>query len=525
MAITDLVYSDDVGTTAEVVGEEAPSATGGGVFDRSAPLIFDLEIEEISAHSITLTWKTSESAKGRVEYVEAGSDNVLEKAEEIYFVKHETVLDGLSDSTTYQFRIVQIDHSGNESVTDWVEVTTMPPPDTSPPSNVRALTATVVDGAIQLSWVNPVEEDFFVVRIEKCFSGYCHIPGTGVLVFEGSVEQVLDSAVQQGTDYFYTAFSYDSSWNASSGAIVSARIEREAVEPEVIVKPEDTETGAQEEVSEEPVEAPSQPIDEALDEPSEIIARPTDEFPEEAEESLPEPIEYEFPASAISANAAVNTVSLYYDPDQGMHIFRNSAFVISLAANALPAGVLIPTFELNGSQYMLRYRKERGAYEVEIVSPSVAGAFKGELQVPLVNGSELRETIALEVASFGEVFEVHGKRAWPVAGASVTLYTEGDGGLTIWPAEKFNQTNPQQIDDRGVFGFIVPAGTYALRVDADGYVSEQLATRYITDNIINDKVRLTPVVNKICTLLLDIFKALIIFLNILFKITLISYAI
>ncbi|MDR1322682.1 MAG: cell wall-binding repeat-containing protein [Gracilibacteraceae bacterium] len=57
-----------------------------------------------------------------------------------------------------------------------------------------------------------------------------------------------------------------------------------------------------------------------------------------------------------------------------------------------------------------------------------------------------------------------------IAGAEVTLYYKKDDGTwDIWPAENFDQINPQYTDTEGNYGWMVPEGTYEVRVKMAGY--------------------------------------------------------
>jgi hypothetical protein len=93
--------------------------------------------------------------------------------------------------------------------------------DGTPPANVSSFTASVADGSVSLSWVNPTS-DFAGVSILRKTGSYPTSPTDGTLVYDNTGTSYQDTNLTNGTTYYYTAFSRDIVVNYSSGAQVSA---------------------------------------------------------------------------------------------------------------------------------------------------------------------------------------------------------------------------------------------------------------------------------------------------------------
>jgi len=94
--------------------------------------------------------------------------------------------------------------------------------DTTPPANISNFDAYSKDSQIALRWNNPKDNDFAGVMITRSETFYPENPYDGFLVYDGRGEYFIDSNLNNGQRYYYTAFSYDEIGNLSSGAIVSA---------------------------------------------------------------------------------------------------------------------------------------------------------------------------------------------------------------------------------------------------------------------------------------------------------------
>ena len=132
-------------------------------------------------------------------------------------VKTTTYTDtALTDGTTYYYTVRSVDLVGNASTnTDQHSAVPYFTPDTTPPAaptNVTA-TATGVSGQLRVTWSNPADSDFDHVRIYRSTAA-----GTlgSVVVDNVKTTTYTDTALTDGTTYYYTVRSVDLVGNAST---------------------------------------------------------------------------------------------------------------------------------------------------------------------------------------------------------------------------------------------------------------------------------------------------------------------
>jgi len=91
-------------------------------------------------------------------------------------------------------------------------------PDMSPPTEIDDFTATPGDGQVSLSWTNPFDdEDWIGTLILRRTDRYSYSYSDGTLIYNGlDGGTYTDIDVSNGTTYYYTGFSYDSSGNYSA---------------------------------------------------------------------------------------------------------------------------------------------------------------------------------------------------------------------------------------------------------------------------------------------------------------------
>lgn len=116
-----------------------------------------------------------------------------------------------------------------------------------------------------------------------------------------------------------------------------------------------------------------------------------------------------------------------------------------------------------------------GIYTAKIQAPVPAGQYKiltiMDYQDPN-RGSRQVELVAV-VDPEGRVYENVGGQQLIVSGAKVTLFqfNSDKQKYEIWPAKDFLQTNPVTTDVKGIYSFLVPDGTYYIKVEAPGYLA------------------------------------------------------
>jgi hypothetical protein len=120
---------------------------------------------------------------------------------------------GLNSDTSYSIRVTSVDTSNNESLGQIISVKTNIPPDVTAPSNVTNLTAKPTFKSVSLSWTNPPETDFAMVKIYE--NG----------VYQKSVTASEESTalfdnLDSETSYTFKVTSIDNTGNESVGSSI-----------------------------------------------------------------------------------------------------------------------------------------------------------------------------------------------------------------------------------------------------------------------------------------------------------------
>lgn len=105
-----------------------------------------------------------------------------------------------------------------------VQVTYPTPQDidaTDPIENFKVVSST--KSKISLSWENPEDSDFDLVKILRSDDAYPKTSNEGVEIYSGDDEKTTDTNLDPGTTYYYTAFAYDTSENESDSATVKGK--------------------------------------------------------------------------------------------------------------------------------------------------------------------------------------------------------------------------------------------------------------------------------------------------------------
>lgn len=196
--------------------------------DATAPAIMNAAVQDITANSATVTWTTDEPATSQVEFGQTSAYGVNTTKNETLLTNHQQVILGLSEGTTYHFRIKSIDGSGNTAASGDASFSTSPSEtvDSTPPGDITQFAASGGNGQIVLSWLNPSDSDFAGVRIRYRTD---HFPtdindGTPFGDISGEPEaemRVTHSNLSEGVTYYYLASSYDDSGNFQTTVFVS----------------------------------------------------------------------------------------------------------------------------------------------------------------------------------------------------------------------------------------------------------------------------------------------------------------
>ncbi|RME92537.1 MAG: hypothetical protein D6767_03010 [Candidatus Hydrogenedentota bacterium] len=126
---------------------------------------------------------------------------------------------GLTNGTEYYYAVFTYDNQGNYSQGVTVGAT----PQDAAPDNVSNLTITVGESQLTLSWTNPSNSDFAGVKVVRKTGGYAASVSDGTLVYDGTGTTFTDTGLTNGTQYYYSVFSYDMTGNLSPGAVINAK--------------------------------------------------------------------------------------------------------------------------------------------------------------------------------------------------------------------------------------------------------------------------------------------------------------
>jgi fibronectin type 3 domain-containing protein len=128
---------------------------------------------------------------------------------------------GLTNGTTYSYKVSAVDTTGNESAQS-TEVSGSPVgsgADTNAPSPPTGLTATASDRAIVLNWNDSGEADLANYKVFRSFSG-----GAYVHIVTRVVSDYVDGALTNGIEYFYKLKAVDTSGNESGFSSIASAI-------------------------------------------------------------------------------------------------------------------------------------------------------------------------------------------------------------------------------------------------------------------------------------------------------------
>ncbi len=217
---------DGTGNTA-MSGDK--TFTTGVASDNTGPVISSVTVQNISASNATLTWTTDEPATSQIEFGPSASYGASTTKNETLQMSHNQIITGLTENTSYHFRVKSTDGSGNLSTTSDASFQTAAAEtgDTTPPGDIQSFTAVGGSRQVALSWINPEDSDFVGVRIRYRTDRFPTDINDGQLLGDISGApsagiSTTHTGLADGSTYFYLAASYDDSGNFQSTVFVSA---------------------------------------------------------------------------------------------------------------------------------------------------------------------------------------------------------------------------------------------------------------------------------------------------------------
>lgn len=179
--------------------------------DDTAPVITDTIYEEnVTSSSAAINWTTDERSTSQVEYGTDTSYGSSTATDSTLVTVHSQDLTGLSPSTTYHYRVVSTDSSGNTTHSTDQTFTTAEVDTTSPViSNIQV--SSVTDTAVTVTWTTDEPSTSQVSYGMTPSFGYAEpqSPDTNMV----TSHSVTISGLASSTSYYFGVLSEDSSGN------------------------------------------------------------------------------------------------------------------------------------------------------------------------------------------------------------------------------------------------------------------------------------------------------------------------
>lgn len=196
--------------------------------------IYDINIQVTKTNAI-ISWVTNKKVSATLEWGKT-TEFMQGKTKEVQKnTQHQTTITNLNPETIYYFKISATDNYGhkaeskiktfitlkNEEKIDQEENDII---DTHAPANITNFQATPQIDSIELTWTNPIDNDFLAVKILRSNEFYPTNINNGIRIYNGEKENYIDKNIEINKVYYYTAFAYDNDSNYASGAIAFAAI-------------------------------------------------------------------------------------------------------------------------------------------------------------------------------------------------------------------------------------------------------------------------------------------------------------
>jgi cysteine-rich repeat protein len=449
---------------------------------------------------------------------------------------------GLSNGTLYYYKAFTFDAVPNFSSGTEASATPVAPADTTAPGPVTNFVATAGDAIVQLTWANPTAGDWLGTRVLRKTGSNPTGPSDGIIIFDGVGDNKLDTALANGTAYYYGAYAYDAALNFATPAFVNATPSAGAPPPPALsctdsdggknyeVQGTVTVNGTQNfsdicadvsTVQENFCDAGSQSVEShacgtgykcsggrcvadtfvptaevcgngscaetenSLNCPSDCPVAPTQPPIVPTEPTVPQIERLDVDDLRFFATNA--HIQLRVSGGR-LRMYTKAAFTVMIPDPSIRKEIKSAFVNFAGSAYAMR---QTASFEATVSTPTTAGPNPMSVVVNYSDNSSDVIDLTVDVVPRGRVKEdASGQPS--IAGARVTLLVDtGGGNFGLWNGASSGQQNPQTTDEAGLYGFIVPAGTYKLVAEKDGYNTKStLAFPVTTENVITTELSL-----------------------------------
>ena len=366
--------------------------------------------------------------------------------------------------------------------------------DITAPVNVSSLKAKPKNKKIKLSWSNPKDDDFAGVKINRSQESYALNPNEGEVIYNGSGAFFVDANLENKINYFYTVFSYDQAGNYSSGAITFA-IPQSSFDPKIPEIPKVPEEVTPEIPPEISPEIPPEIIPLIPLPPQPPIVPISPFVPEEK-------IKLSDFSLKIKTDTGIIPLEISDQKPQeigGIKIIKDAPLAVSIPADKFKKEVKIITASIadniSSSSYLLKLNEKTKSFETVIPTPLKKGKYNLILTVIYEDGTSDNVSVEILIDTYGYIYEKIKNQELRITNAVVSLFylNPRTDKYELWPAEKYNQKNPQTTDETGEYFFMVPKGRYYLEVAKENCYSQKTAEFEVIDEIVNINIELEEI--------------------------------
>jgi hypothetical protein len=210
------------GTAIVIIGSEAGCSTCADALrlvhintptDSTPPVISNIQVTSVSDTTAEVTWTTDEPSDSIVQYgTTSGSYPSSENSPNLV-TSHSITLTGLTDNTTYYFRVGSTDGSGNgPTISSESGFTTNPALDTTAPtiSNVQVTSITQTTATISWTTNEPSDSEVQYDSASRLWGSYPWGENDNNLVTSHSI---ILTGLEADTTYYFRVGSTDGSGN------------------------------------------------------------------------------------------------------------------------------------------------------------------------------------------------------------------------------------------------------------------------------------------------------------------------
>lgn len=185
-----------------------------------------------------------------------------------------------------------------------------------------------------------------------------------------------------------------------------------------------------------------------------------------------EPSSFEVPVNSLAASL------LFTDPAFSRPVKNESALaVLENISNNSESGEGVEKVEEELVLVEFEYTDPDGdgIYTADLKTPVVGGEYEVvvvmDYEDPKLEKKEIRLITVIDPE--GYIYEKQNGKETRIPGAIVSLYwlNSDTQSYELWPAEEYQQENPQTTNISGTYSFLVPEGFYYINAVAPGYLS------------------------------------------------------